>query len=224
MRKIVVNAFTTLDSVMQAPGGPEEDPTGGFKYGGWSVNYWDEMMMKLMMDKVIAKPFDLLLGRKTYDIFAAHWPYVKNDADKLNAMAADKLNNAKKYVVSKTLAKADWKNSTLIKGDAVKEIIELKKQEGPEIQVHGSSNLVQTLLKNDLIDEFRVWTFPLVIGAGKRLFGEGTVPASLKLLDCRTSTTGVSIATYARNEKISTGSAALENPTEAELNRRKQLK
>lgn len=208
---------------MQAPGGPEEDPTGGFQYGGWSVNYWDEMMAKVIMDELLAKPFDLLLGRKTYDIFAAHWPHVKNDPDKLNAMAADKLNNAKKYVVSKTLAKAGWQNSTLVRGDAAKEIRELKNQDGPEIQVHGSSNLIQTLLKNDLIDKFRVWTFPLVVGSGKRLFGEGTIPAGLKLLDCKTSTTGVSIATYARSGEIKTGSVALENPTEAELDRRKRL-
>ena len=112
MRKIIANTFITLDGVMQAPGGPEEDPTGGFKYGGWSVNYWDEMMAKVIMDEVMAKPFDLLLGRKTYDIFAAHWPFFKNDPDKLNAMAANKLNSARKYVVSKTLTKADWENST----------------------------------------------------------------------------------------------------------------
>lgn len=224
MRKIVANIFMTLDGVMQAPGGPEEDPTGSFKYGGWSVNYWDDMMAKIIMGEVIAKPFDLLLGRRTYEIFAAHWPFVKNDPDKLNSMAADKLNSARKYVVSKTLAKADWENSTLIKGDVVKEIIELKKQNGPEIQVHGSGNLIQTLLKNDLIDEFRVWIFPLTIGAGKRLFGEGAIPAALKLLDCKISTTGVIIATYARGGKIKTGSVALENPTEAELTRRKRLK
>ena len=224
MRKIVANTFMTLDGVMQAPGGPEEDPTGGFKYGGWSVNYWDDMMAKIIMGEVMAKPFDLLLGRRTYEIFAAHWPFVKNNPDKMNSMAADKLNSARKYVVSKTLAKADWGNSTLITGDVVKEIIEIKKQNGPEIQVHGSGNLIQTLLKNDLIDEFRVWTFPLTIGGGKRLFGEGTIPAGLKLLDCKISTTGVIIATYARGGKIKTGSVALENPTQAELTRRKRLK
>jgi dihydrofolate reductase len=223
VRKIIVNAFVTLDGVMQAPGGPEEDPTGGFKYGGWSVNYWDEMMAKVITDELLAKPFDLLFGRKTYDIFAAHWPHVKNDPDRLNAMAAGKLNGARKYVVSKTLAKAGWQNSTIVAGDAAKEIRELKNQDGPEIQVHGSSNLIQTLLKNDLIDEFRVWTFPLVIGNGKRLFGEGTVLAGLKLLDCKISATGVSIATYARSGEIKTGSVALENPTEAELARRKRL-
>jgi dihydrofolate reductase len=222
MRKIITNTFVTLDGIMQAPGGPEEDPTGGFKYGGWSVNYWDEMMAKVIME-LMAKPFDLLLGRKTYDIFAAHWPYVKNDPDKLNAMAAQILNSARKYVVSKTLTEADWENSTLITGDAVKEITELKKLDGPEIQVHGSSNLIQTLLKNDLIDEFHVWTFPVSIGTGKRLFGEGAIPFGLKLMDSKASTTGVIIATYERNGQVKTGSLALENPTEAELTRRKRL-
>jgi dihydrofolate reductase len=216
MRKIAVNTFVTLDGVMQAPGGPEEDPTGGFKLGGWSVNYWDEMMGKFMTDEM-AKPFDLLLGRKTYEIFASHWPSAKNDP------AADKLNSARKYVVSKTLEKVEWENSTLVKGDIVKGIVGLKEQNGPEIQVHGSSNLIQTLLKNDLVNEFRVWTFPLVIGTGKRLFGEGTVPAGLELLDHKTSTTGVIIATYARSGKPKTGSFQLENPTLAELDRRKRL-
>ncbi len=222
MRKIVTNTFVTLDGVMQAPGGPEEDPTGGFKYGGWSVNYWDEIMAKIIMEGM-ANPFDLLLGRKTYDIFAAHWPFVKNDPDKLNAMAADKLNSARKYVVSKTLVEAEWENSTLIKGDVAKAIMELKKQDGPEIQVHGSSNLIQTLLRDGLIDQFRVWTFPLAIGNGKRLFDEGTIPVGLKLLDCKLSTTGVSIATYASSGEVKTGSVALENPTDAELARRKRL-
>ena len=223
MRKIVVNTFMTLDGIMQAPGGPEEDPTGGFKWGGWSVNFWDEMMGKVM-DEVIARPFDLLLGRKTYEIFAAHWPFVKNDPDKLNAMAADRLNGARKYVVSKTLVKADWENSTLIKDDALKAIATLKEQNGPEIQVHGSSDLIQSLLRDDLVDEFRVWIFPLTVGAGKRLFGKGTVPAGFKLLDSKTSTTGVIIATYARGGNIKTGSFEFERPTEAELARRRRLK
>jgi dihydrofolate reductase len=217
MRKIAVNTFVTLDGVMQAPGGPEEDPTGGFKLGGWSVNYWDEMMGKFITDEM-AKPFDLLLGRKTYEIFASHWPSAKNDP------AADKLNSARKYVVSKTLEKVEWENSTLVKGDIVKGIVGLKEQNGPEIQVHGSSNLVQTLLKNDLVNEFHVWTFPLVIGTGKRLFGEGTVPAGLELLDHKTSTTGVIIATYAMSGKPKTGSFQLQNPTREELDRRKRLK
>jgi dihydrofolate reductase len=182
------------------------------------------MMGKVIMNGLMGIPFDLLLGRKTYEIFAAHWPFVKNDPDKLNAMAADKMNGARKYVVSKTLARADWENSTLIKGDAVREIMKLKKQDGPEIQVHGSGNLIQTLLKHALIDEFNVWIFPLTIGGGKRLFGEGTIPAGLKLLDCKISTTGVIIATYVRAGKVKPGSVALEKPTVAELARRKKMK
>jgi dihydrofolate reductase len=224
MRKIVANTFTTLDGVMQAPGGPEEDPTGGFNYGGWSVNYWDDMMAKTIMDGLIGKPFDLLLGRRTYEIFAAHWPFVKNDPNKLNAMAADKLNGARKYVVSKTLSKADWENSTLITGEVAKEISRLKKQDGPEIQVHGSADLIQTLLKHNLIDEFHVWIFPLTVGGGKRLFGKGTMPAGFKQVDCKISTTGVIIASYVRDGEVRTGSVALEKPTKAELERRKRLK
>ncbi len=222
MRKIIANTFLSLDGVMQAPGGPEEDPAGGFVHGGWSVNYWDEMMMKIM-GEWISKPFDLLLGRKTYEIFAAHWPFVKNDPDKLNQMAADSLNGARKYVVSKTLSKADWQNSTLIKGDVVKEIAKLKNQDGPEIQVHGSSNLLQTLLKNDLVDECRLLIFPVVLGSGKRLFGEGVLAAGWKLVDSKTSATGVVIATYVRAGEIQKGSAALETPTEAEIARRKKM-
>lgn len=222
MRKIITNTFVTLDGVMQAPGGPEEDPTGGFKWGGWSVNYWDETMMKIM-DEYMAKPFDLLLGRRTYDIFAAHWPFVKNDPNELNAMAADKLNNARKYVVSAKPEKLAWQNSTLITGDVVEEIKKLKEQDGPEIQVHGSGNLIQTLLKNNLIDEFRVWIFPVVIGTGKRLFGDGTIPSDLKLVDSKVSTTGVIIATYEPAGEIKLGSVELDKPTEAELARRKRL-
>jgi dihydrofolate reductase len=220
LRKIVVNTFMTLDGVMQAPGGPEEDPTRGFGYGGWSVNYWDDTMGKVM-GEAMAKPFDLLLGRKTYEIFAAHWPFVEEDPANPDSMAAKKLNSARKYVVSKTLPTANWQNSSLIRD--VKEISALKKQDGPEIQVHGSSNLIQTLLKHDLIDEFRLWTFPLTVGGGKRLFGEGTIPAGLKLVNSTISTTGVVIATYARDGKVKPGSFALEKLTEAELARRKKM-
>jgi dihydrofolate reductase len=221
MRKIIVNTFVTLDGVMQAPGGPEEDPTGGFKYGGWSANYWDDMMGKAISEQM-SKPFDLLLGRRTFEIFAAHWPFVKKD--KPDAAAADRLNSARKYVVSRALDKADWENSTIIKGDVVKEIIELKKRDGPEIQVHGSSNLIQTLMRHGLVDEFHVWTFPLTVGGGKRLFAEGTIPAGMKLLECKVSTTGVVIATYAQSGEVKAGSFALERPTEAERARRRKLK
>jgi dihydrofolate reductase len=216
MRKLVANTFVTLDGVMQAPGGPEEDPAGGFKYGGWSVNYWDDLMGKTMGD-FMSKPFNLLLGRKTYEIFASHWPYIKNDP------TADKLNSVKKYVVSGTLNKVDWNNSLLIKNDAAKEIKKLKGQEGPEIQVHGSGNLIQTLIKNNLIDEYQIWVFPVTVGKGKQLFSEGTNPSNLKLIDSKVSSTGVIINTYKPAGDLKTGSFALENPTSEELTRRKKI-
>jgi dihydrofolate reductase len=212
MRNIVVNTFSTLDGIMQAPGAPGEDTSGGFQWGGWSVNYWDEMMGKAM-DAFMGKEFDLLLGRKTYEIFAAHWPFVKPDTPDYET--ALKINAARKYVVTRTLDRADWKESTIIKGDVAKQIADLKMQSGLDLQVHGSSNLIQTLLKNDLVNKLHVWIFPLTVGSGKRLFAEGTVPASFKLTDYKVSTTGVIIATYERGGKIETGSFALEEPTKA---------
>jgi dihydrofolate reductase len=216
MRNIVVNTFSTLDGVMQAPGAPQEDTSGGFQWGGWSVNYWDEMMGKAM-DAFMGKEFDLLLGRKTYEIFAAHWPFVKPDTPDYET--ALKINAARKYVVTRTrtLDRADWKESTIIKGDVAKQIADLKMQGGLDLQVHGSSNLIQTLLKNDLINKLHVWIFPLTIGSGKRLFAEGTLPANFKLTDSKVSTTGVIIATYERGGKLETGSFALEESTKAEV-------
>ncbi len=199
MRKLIVLTFITLDGVMQAPGGPKEDTSGNFKYGGWSAGYWDDFMGDVMNTQM-AEPFDMLLGRKTYEIFAAYWPTATNEP------TADRLNQAKKYVVSTTLTKLDWNNSTIITGNIADETKKLKQQDGPEIQVHGSSNLIQTLLKNDLVDEFRLKIFPVTIGTGKRLFGDGTIPASFKLLETKTSTTGVIVATYIRDGDIKTGS------------------
>jgi len=207
MRKLIVSTFVTLDGVMQAPGGPEEDPTGGFISGGWTVTYWDDMM-NTYMSEFMASPYDLLLGRKTYEIFAAYWPNAKDEP------GAGQLNNAKKYVASRTLSKVDWNNSTLLKGDVVQEIRKLKEQDRPELQVHGSSNLIQTLLKHDLIDEFRLLIFPVVIGNGKRLFGQGTLPSGLKLIDTKTSSTGVIVATYEPGGELKTGSFALDNKTD----------
>jgi dihydrofolate reductase len=215
MRKLVVSTFLTLDGVMQAPGGPEEDPTGGFTHGGWSVNYWDDAMGQ-QMGKSMGRPFDLLLGRKTYEIFAAHWPHTDEPG-------AEQLNNATKYVASKTLDKVEWSNSTLLEGDVAEEVARLKSEDGPEIQVHGSGDLIQTLLKHDLVDEFRLLIFPLVLGSGKRLFEDGAIPAGLKLVDSSTSATGVFMATYERAGEIEYGSFALEEPTEAEAERRRQL-
>ncbi len=219
MRKLVVQTFLTLDGVMQAPGGPGEDDDGGFVHGGWSVNYWDDLMGQ-SMDESIATPFDLLLGRKTYEIFAAHWPHVTGDP------MADALNRATKYVVSTMLAKAEWRNSVLIRPgerDVPEQIRRLKEQDGPEIQVHGSGQLIQTLLKHDLVDRYRLMIFPVLLGSGKRLFADGTVPAGLRLVDTKTSTTGVIIATYERAGEIKYGSFALEEPTRAEVERRRKL-
>jgi dihydrofolate reductase len=216
MRKLVINTFMTLDGVMQAPGGPPEDPSGGFTYGGWSVNYWDEMMGQAM-GEYMAHPFELLLGRKTYEIFAAHWPYSKDEP------AASQLNNAKKYVVSRTLKNADWKNTTIIAGGAAQEISKLKLQDGYDLWVHGSSNLIQTLLQHKLIDEYRLWIFPLILGNGKRLFGQGTIPSGLKLIDGRISTTGVILSIYEPVEELKIGTFELENPSQAEIARRKRL-
>jgi dihydrofolate reductase len=167
-----------------------------------------------------SKPFDLLLGRKTYEIFAAHWPYVETK----NHPIAAGINNAKKYVASKTMTKLDWANSALIKGDVAKEVKKLKEQDGPEIQVHGSGDLIQTLLKDDLVDELWLKIFPITLGSGKRLFAEGTIPVEFKLLESAISPSGIVVAKYARSGKVKTGSFALEVPTEVELARRKDLK
>ncbi len=201
MRKLITSTFVTLDGIMQAPGGPEEDDSGSFKSGGWSVNYWDGMMGEVMGETFARTP-ELLLGRKTYEIFAAYWPFHKDEP------GAGNLNHTKKYVVSRTLDRVSWENSTLIKGDVVKEIARLKEADGPEIQVHGSCNLIQTLLKNNLLDELHLWIFPVAIGKGKRLFGEGIDPSGFKLIDSKASSTGVIIATYAQAGELKTGSFA----------------
>jgi dihydrofolate reductase len=207
MRKLSVNTFLTLDGVMQAPGGPEEDTSGGFKHGGWSVNYWDDRMGQAM-GEFMGKPFDLLIGRKTYEIFAAFWPNAKEDP-------ADILNNSKKYVASRTLKSVEWQNSGLIQGDVGEQVAALKQESGPEIQVHGSGNLIQTLLKHDLIDEIQLMVFPILLGTGKRLFADGTVPAGLKLLESQTASSGVVIARYERAGEVKYGSFAPVESTDA---------
>jgi dihydrofolate reductase len=165
------------------------------------------------MGDQMGHPYDLLLGRKTYEIFAAHWPHSTDSG-------AEGLNNARKYVASKTLKKLEWENSTLLGPDIVKEIKNLKRQDAPEIQVHGSSNLIQTLLKNDLVDEFKLKIFPVTVGKGKRLFGEGAIPAGYKLVQSQTTPTGVIVATYTRSGEPKTGSFALEQPSKQEQERR----
>ena len=213
MRKLVVNTFMSLDGVMQSPGGPDEDPTGGFTQGGWAVNYFDDEMMERMSE---SGPYELLLGRGTYEIFAAHWPHDE-------CPIADHLNSTRKHVASTSLGQLDWNNSTLITGDVADYVAALKTEDGPEIQVHGSPGLIQTLLQHDLIDEYRMWIFPVVIGTGKRFFGDGAMPAGLKLVDSRATKTGVTVNTYERAGDIDPGSFEFDEPTEAEIERRKGL-
>ena len=205
MRKLLVTTFLTLDGVMQAPGGPEEDPSEDFAYGGWSVNYFDDDVGRAM-DKVMAKPFDLVLGRKTYEIFAAFWPNAPDEA------GGKPLNDATKYVASRTLSQDSlgWEKSVLIEGDVAEGVAALKQQDGPELQVHGSYNLLQTLLSHNLIDEFHLLVFPVVVGSGKRLFGDGTVPSGLKLVDSMVSASGVMIGRYVPAGDIPIGSFAVE--------------
>jgi dihydrofolate reductase len=212
MRKLVVYTFMSTDGVMQAPGGPDEDPTGGFTHGGWAVNYFDDEMMGQMSEA----GYELLLGRGTYQIFAAHWPHDEGPI-------ADHLNSTRKHVASTTLEQVDWNNSTLITGDVADYVAALKTQDGPEIQVHGSPGLIQTLLQHDLIDEYRMWIFPVVIGTGKRFFGDGAIPAGLKLVDSRATKTGVTVNTYERAGDIDPGSFEFDEPTEAEIERRRGL-
>jgi dihydrofolate reductase len=208
MRKLIVLSFITLDGVTQAPGGPGEDDSGGFKYGGWSVGYFDDFLGNVMTEQM-GHPFDLLLGRKTYEIFAAHWPRVGDDDP-----AARVINRARKYVVSHRPVKLDWKTTIPIDGDIVGKITQLKKEDGPEIQVHGSGNLIQTLLKNDLVDEFWLKTFPVALGSGKRLFAEGTMPAGFRLIEGRISPTGVVASSYGRAGEVKLGSFELTGSSE----------
>ncbi|HEY7629667.1 MAG TPA: dihydrofolate reductase family protein [Thermoleophilaceae bacterium] len=200
MRKLIVFSFLTLDGVMQAPGGPEEDPESGFEHGGWSAGYWDDEI-DASMDEAMSKPFDLVLGRKTYEIFAGFWPTTDNPG-------ADVLNNATKHIASTTLTEFEWQNSRLIEGDVPAGIRALKDEDGPELQVHGSGGLIQTLLEHELIDEFRLKIYPLVLGKGKRLFDGGTVPEGLELVNSQVSSSGVIIADYRTGAEIKYGSFA----------------
>jgi len=197
MRKIIVLSFISLDGIMQAPGGPEEDTSGGFKCGGWTVPYFDDFSGKVMEGQM-KQPFCLLLGRKTYDIFASYWPQHES--------SWPGVNEATKYVVSNSLTKPKWQNSIVISGDVAGELKKLKAQEGPDLQVHGSGKLIQTLLQNDLVDELWLKTFPITLGSGKRLFAEGTIPAAFKLMDSKVSPSGVIFANYTRAGEVKTGS------------------
>jgi dihydrofolate reductase len=199
MRHVIVLSFISLDGVMQAPGGPEEDTSGGFRYGGWTVPYFDDYLGAIMSEQMTATRA-LLLGRKTFEIFSGYWPQHEHEWPGINA--------ATKYVVSNTLTSHDWQNSVFIGGDVVDRIRIIKGQHGPDLQVHGSGKLIQTLLKNGLVDSLWLKIFPLTLGPGKRLFAEGTVPTAFTLRESQTSPKGVIVANYERRGAVSTGSFA----------------
>jgi dihydrofolate reductase len=204
MAELTLTTFLTLDGVMQAPGGPGEDESGGFPHGGWLVPHFDDDMGKTMVE-IFSKADAFLLGRTTYDIFAAYWPRITAPDD----LIASKLNSLPKHVASRTRTKFSWSGTTLVR-DVAKEVVELKKLYPREVQVHGSCGLAQILIENDLIDEYRLLTFPVVLGIGKRLFGAGAVPAMLKLLRSSTTSTGVVVSVYRRAGSLKTGSFALD--------------
>jgi dihydrofolate reductase len=197
MRKIIVLSFITMDGVMQGPGGPTEDTSGNFTYGGWTVPYFDAFLGTVMAEQM-SEPFDLLLGRKTFEIFASYWPHHQEEGAG--------INKATKYVASNTLTAHEWQKSVFLNGNVVDEINKLKGQQGPDLQVHGSGNFIQTLIENDLVDEFWLKIFPVTLGTGKRLFDKGTLPASYTLVDSKTSPTGVIVATFKRAGEVKTGS------------------
>jgi len=217
MRKLIVSTFASLDGIMQAPGGPEEDPTGGFTLGGWMFGYLGEDM-DISPAGFDGKDRELVLGRRTYQIFEAYWPYQPEDHP-----IAKTLNAAKKHVASRTLTMLQWNNSTLVHGDVVSAIIALKAQPGPDLQIIGSGNLIQTLQAAPLIDEYNVWAFPVILGRGKRLFSETAEPTALRLVRSQVSATGVVMSTYVRGDDIQPGSFPSLEPSKKELARRKTM-
>jgi dihydrofolate reductase len=219
MRKVITGVFVSLDGVMQAPGGPEEDPTRGFKFGGWVVPSIDEVFGQAI-DKMLGQPFDLLLGRRTYEIFAAHWPYAEGGDDD---SIAKLFNSATKYVATRSTMDLTWTGSVALH-DPATDVARLKREDGPALVTQGSSELIQTLLANDLIDEINMFTFPIVLGNGKKLFDQGAKPAAFKLMNHRVTTTGVVIASYQRAGDVVTGDYAMDPPTPAESARRERMK
>jgi dihydrofolate reductase len=218
MRKIIVGAFVSLDGVMQAPGGPEEDPIGGFRFGGWVAPFFDEKMGE-SVGETFAKPFDLLLGRKTYDIFAAHWPYAAAD-DPIGPL----FDRIDKFVATRNPAFAPtWQNSHVLGPDAVAAVRALKAGEGPDLLTQGSTEFLTALFENDLVDEIHVAIFPVILGKGKRLFADASFPRALTLISSKTSDTGVTMNQYARAGEVATGSFEFDTPTDAELERRRNL-
>jgi dihydrofolate reductase len=206
MRKLIASTFVSLDGVMQAPGGPEEDSTQGFSLGGWTFTYWDEVMGQ-SMSGFDGNDRELVLGRKTYEIFAAYWPYQPEDHP-----IARTFNATRKYVASRTLKSLEWNNSSALGVDIVSAINALKAQPGHDLQIIGSGNLIQTLQAASLIDEYNVWTFPVVLGRGKRLFESGARPCALRLLASKVSTTGVVMSTYVPDGDIQIGTVGQDVP------------
>jgi dihydrofolate reductase len=196
MRKIIALTFISLDGVMQAPGGPEEDPSGNFDLGGWTVPYFDETLGQEMGEQM-GRPFDLLLGRKTFEIFAGYWPHHPEEGAEINA--------ATKYVASNTMTDHDWKETVFLGGSVVEQVRQLKQQDGPDFQVHGSADFLQTLIENDLVDEFWLKIFPVTLGQGKRLFDSGAIPAAFTLVESKSTPSGVIVASFKRAGDVQTG-------------------
>jgi dihydrofolate reductase len=211
MRKLIITAFLSVDGVMQAPGAPDEDRSGGFAHGGWMVPYADEDLGRLITAWT-EQASAFLLGRGTYEIFAAHWPLVTDPQD----LIARALNSLPKYVASTRLKTAEWRNTTIIPGDVVDAVRALKREGVGELQVHGSPELAQTLIANDLVDEYRLWIHPVVLGSGKRLFGAGAAPAALKLSATTTTSTGVVVNTYERAGALRYGAFSVDEQTSTE--------
>ena len=225
MRTIRMTAFVSLDGVMQAPGAPDEDPTGGFAFGGWVAPFWDDTL-DAAVTAAFARPFDLLLGRKTYDIFAAHWPHAGDDgvgAESPDAGIAARFNAAAKHVASRREPRLDWANSHWLGVDAVAGLVALTAGEGPDLLIQGSGDFVQSLMAAELIDEITLLTFPVLLGGGKRLFGAASRPATFALIHSAVSPGGVVIASYRRAGAVRTGSFATDPPSAAELVRRRGL-
>ena len=218
MRRIIVATFTSLDGIMQAPGGPQEDPTGGFSLGGWTAPYFDEAL-GASLGEIFGRPFDLLLGRKTYEIFAGHWPYITDPNDPI----ASVFNRVAKYVASRSTPTLSWQNSQLLGKDTVASLKKLKSENGPDLLVQGSSDFLQTLWQNRLIDEFTVLIFPVILGKGKRLFGHGAAPSGLKLVKSKSYPTDVIVANYEPAGEVKIGDFQLAEPSAAELERRRKL-
>lgn len=214
MRRIIVTTFLSMDGVLQAPGGPQEDTTNGFQYGGWMAPFGDDLTHEAL-GKIMSEPFDLLLGRRTYEIFAAHWPYQQDEI-------GEKFNNIEKFVVATKPVDISWNKSTLITGDVVGALKKLKAQDGPNLLVHGSSRLIQTLLAHQLVDELHTWIHPVTLGKGKKLFQEGTQAQQWKLTGSVIATTGVIVVSYVPDGKVQTGSFVPDKPSEAELMRRER--